>query len=128
MKTLIFLVNDPRWSNLRDYYTDKYGKEIITFIFGIIISLICPFLFVLQNFLLGLCINNGRINLENVKRVLKTTKTQIILIYDMSLFCRKNENDSGNILELVKLPIGSVILLGKSFTFVFKLLNHLFHR
>ena len=103
---MVFCIHDERWNNLRDFYTDEYGKDILTFVFGIIISLVCPFLFCVQNILLGLCISNGGINLDNFKRILTTTKTQIIVIYDMSMFGTKNEGSSRNILDFVKLPVG----------------------
>ena len=84
LKTLIFFINDDRWKNLRDYYTDEYGNKLVTFVFGIFISMLCPLFFVIQNIILGLCINGG-LNLEKLKPVFMSTKSQIIVIYDMTL-------------------------------------------
>ena len=94
-KTLIFLNQDERWSNFREYCLDEktYGKKNVTFVFGIVISLICPFTFGLQNILLGLVLNGG-INKDIISHVLSTTKTQLVVIYDTSLFYKNNKDNT----------------------------------
>ena len=106
-KTLIFLNHDERWSNFREYCFDEenYGKKYVTFVFGVVISLICPFTFGLQNVLLGLVLN-GRINKNILNHALSTTKTQLVLIYDTSLFYKNNEDNTKGIVEYVKMAAG----------------------
>jgi len=106
-KTLIFLNHDERWSNFREYYLDEenYGKKNVTFVFGIVITVICPFTFGLQNLLLGLVLN-GRINKKIINHVLRTTRTQLVVIYDTSLFFKNNKDNTKGILEYVKIAAG----------------------
>jgi len=106
-KTVIFLNHDERWSNFREYCFDEenYGKKNVTFVFGIVISLICPFTFYLQNILLGLVLN-GRINKDIISHVLSTTKAQLVVIYDPSLFYKNNKDNTKGILGYVKMAAG----------------------
>ena len=106
-KTLIFLNHDERWSHFREYCFDEenYGKNIVTLVFGIIISVICPFTFGLQNVLFGLVLN-GRINKDIISHALRTTKTQLVVIYDTSLFYHSNKGNTKGILGYVKIAAG----------------------
>jgi len=106
-KTLVFLNHDERWSNFREYCFDEknYGTKNVTFVFGIVISLICPFTFGLQNVLLGLVLT-GRINKDIIIHTLSTTKTQLVLIYDTSLFYKNNEDNTKGIVGYVKMAAG----------------------
>jgi len=124
-KTLIFLNHDERWSNFREYCFDEenYGKYIVTLAFGIVISIICPFTFGLQNILLGLVLN-GRMNKDIIRHVLSTTKTQLVVIYDTRLFYKNNKDDDGILgygkmaagYFLYVLPVGCI---GYLFLFVY---------
>ena len=49
------------------------------------ISLICPFVFGIQTILLGLFVGSGKLNMEKIAHVLMTLKTQLVLIYDITL-------------------------------------------
>jgi len=106
-KTLIFLNHDERWSNFREYCFDEehYGKYLVTLVFGIIISVICPFTFGLQNILLGLVLN-GRINKDIMSHVFRTTETQLIVVYDITLFHKNNKDKSEGFVEYVKMAAG----------------------
>ena len=104
-KTLVYLNNDLRWKNLRDYYMEEDAKGV-TFIFGLIISVICPFIFQLQNIMLGLFITNGKLNKETFKHVIKTTRKQLVIIYDLTMFDRNPGKKIKVILRMAKLAIG----------------------
>ena len=107
-KTLIFLNHDERWSNYREYCFDEYGRKNVTLVFGIVISVICPFIFGLQNILLGLLLN-GRINKDIISHVLRTTKTQLVVIYDTSLLYENNKENTKNIVGYAKIVAGYFI-------------------
>ena len=106
-KTLIFLNHDERWSNFREYCFDEenYGKKNVTFVFGIVISVIFPFAFGLQNVLFGLVLN-WRINKDTIGHVLSTTKTQLVVIYDTRLFYKSNKYNTKDIAEYGKMAAG----------------------
>jgi len=117
-KTLIFLNHDERWSNFREYCfeEEKYGKNIVTLVFGIVISVICPFTFGLQNMLLGLVLN-GAINKDIISHVLRTTKKQLVVVYDTSLFYKNDKDNRKCIAAYIKiaasyflyvLPVGCI--------------------
>ena len=103
----MFLNNDERWSNFREYcfYEENYGTKNVTFVFGIVISVICLFTFALQNVLLGLVLN-GRINKDIISHVLLTTKKQLVVIYDTSLFYKNNKDNIKGILGYGKIAAG----------------------
>ena len=84
---------------------ENYGTKNVTFVFGIVISVICPFTFGLQNVLLGLVLN-GRINKDIISHVLNTTKTQLVVVYDTSLFYKSNKDNTKGILGYVKMAAG----------------------
>ena len=83
-----------------------YGIESVTFVFGIIISLICPFTFGLQNLLLGFILSNGTFSKQTVGHVLRTTGTQLVVIYDLTVFDRKFCKNVKIIWRLGKLAVG----------------------
>jgi len=126
IKTLVFLNDDERWSNYREYCFDEenYGKRAGTFVFGIVISVICPFTFGLQNVLFGFVLN-GRINKHIISHVLSTTKTQLVVIYDTSLFYKNNKDNTKGIVGYIKLVSGyfvyvlPVACIGYLFLFVY---------
>jgi len=60
---------------------------------------------ILQNVLLGLVLN-GPINKDIISHVLSTTKTQLVVIYDISLFYKNNKNNTKGILGYVKMAVG----------------------
>ena len=74
-------------------------------VFGIIISVICPFTFGLQNVLFGLVLN-GRINKDIISHVLSTTKTQLVVIYDTSLLYKSNKDRTKGIAGYGKMAAG----------------------
>ena len=59
-QTLVFLVDDKRWSNLRSYLIEeRIGKNGCGFIFGLLISFICPGILSLQSFLLHFIVHRN---------------------------------------------------------------------
>jgi len=73
--------------------------------FGVVISVICPLTFGLQNILLGLVLN-GRVNKDIMSHVFRTTETQLILVYDTTLFYENNKDTSKGFGEYVKMAAG----------------------
>jgi len=92
-------------------------------VFGIVISLICPFTLGLQNVLLGLVLN-ARMNKDIISHILSTTKTQLVVIYDTSLFYKNNTDNTKGILGYGKMAVGyflyvlPVACIGYLFLFV----------
>ena len=89
IKTLSFLIHDERWVNLRSYLFNTLDNppddKNTTFIFGIIISLVCPELFRLQNILLGLTVTNGNVGCKTLMKIIKSTGVHLV-IPDVSVF------------------------------------------
>jgi len=125
-KTLVFLNNDERWSNFREYCFDEenYGKKNVTFVFGVVISVICPFILGLQNLLLGLVLNGG-INNDIISHVLRSTNNQLVVIYDISLLYKNHKDTRTGIAEYSKMAAGyflyvlPVACIGYLFLFVY---------
>ena len=103
---MVYLNNDDRWNNLREHYFQVYGEKLVTLGFGVVISFICPLVFGFQNIILGLFLTNRTLNLETFRHVFKTTTFQLVVIYDLSLFDKKNGKKIENIWRLGKLAIG----------------------
>ena len=103
----MFLNNDERWSNFRDYFFDEqnYGTKKVTFVLGVIISFICPFIFYLQNVLLGLIVN-GKFNKDTLCHVFITTQTQLVVIYDTSVFYKNNQDMRNGFVAFGKMAAG----------------------
>ena len=108
----MFLNDDERWQNLREYYLEPDGLESdkettrVTFVFGAIISFICPLVFVVQNILLGLILTNGKFNLQTFTHVFNTTKYQLVVIYDLSMFDTKPDETTKTWWRLLKMGLG----------------------
>ena len=52
-KTLVFLISDDRWSNLRHYLIERrLGKNGSGFLFAFLINLICPGVLRVRNLIL----------------------------------------------------------------------------
>ena len=84
----------------------------MTFVFGLIISFVCPVIFCLQNFLLGLFITNGKMSKGTVTHVLKTLVHQLVVVYDLTLFDINNQNQSRKkVWKWAKLGIGYLFYL-----------------
>ena len=103
---MVFLNDDARWNNLRSHCLDLYGPERVSFIFGVIITFICPLVFGFQNILLGLSLTSQKLTFKTFRHVFKTTTYQLVIIYDLTLFDKKNGKKIKNIWRLGKLAIG----------------------
>ena len=105
-QTLVFLNNDERWNNLRNYCFKEYGVKVVTFIFGLVISFICPFMFRIQNMMLGLALTNRKLNKDTVRHVLKSMKNQLVIIHDLRLFETSTSKKANFIGQVGKLVVG----------------------
>ena len=97
----------------------------MTFIFGLIISFICPVLFGIQNFVFGMILTNGRLSRITLYHILKTINHQLVVIYDLSLFDTKiGGQENQGFRRALKLAIGYLgyilpcTLIGYLFLFV----------
>lgn len=86
IKTVIFLHVDERWDNLRIHLLYLFGSRGTTFMFGVIISIVCPLMFGLQNVILGMVLTNGPINKSTFYHVIRSLQYQLVVLYDTSLF------------------------------------------
>ena len=80
----------------------------MTLAFGIAISVICPFTFGIQNVLFALVLN-GRVSKNTIGHVLGTTKTQLVVIYDTSLFYKSIKYETKSIVGYVKMAAGYLL-------------------
>ena len=88
LKILIFLLHDERWDNLRSHLFLIFGEERTTYVFGVILALVCPIMFGIQNVLLGMCLfEDASKNLANAFcHVMQSMRYQLVVLYDLSLF------------------------------------------
>ena len=113
IKTLTFLIHDQRWVNLRSYFFDTLDNpqddthdKNTTFIFGIIISLVCPELFRLQNILFGLIVTNGNVSFKTLMKITKSTGEQLVIIHDTFLYDTKPRKRFSFVQKCLKLTVG----------------------
>lgn len=66
------------------------GEGTTTFIFGFIISIVCPFLFWIQNILLGMCLYEKSNCADAFRHVVSSLSVQLVVLYDVTLFNKKN--------------------------------------
>ena len=66
-----------------------------TCVFGIILALVCPIMFGIQNVLLGMCLfEDASKNLtDSFYHVLQSMRYQIVVLYDLSLFRGRNKSE-----------------------------------
>jgi len=57
---------------------------------------------------LGLFVTDGKLNKETIVHIIKSTKYQLLAIYDLSLFMVNPNNWIGNVWGFGKLAIGYV--------------------
>ena len=91
----MFLHADERWDPLRSYLFETIGEQGTTCVFGVIIYLVCPVMFCIQNLLLGLCLfEHSRTNLAHaINHILQSMRYQLVVLYDLSLFKEQNKPD-----------------------------------
>ena len=70
---------------------ENIGEWGSTFIFGLIIFIVCPVFFQIQNILLGMCLFEDSMKhfAHALFHVVQSTKVQLIVIYDLTLFTNK---------------------------------------
>ena len=95
LKTLIFLLHDERWENLRSHMIAMIGTKGASCVFGVILALICPIMFGIQNVFLGMCLfEDPSKNLtDGFYHVLQSMRYQIVVLYDLSLFRGGNKSE-----------------------------------
>ena len=106
----MFLNNDERWSNLRTHLYGEYGFNFVTFCFGVIISFICPVIFVFMNLLIGLILN-GDLTKKTFYKIFKMMNRQLVIIYDLSLF-KTNEKYQQNYFRVISGYLVYVLTIG----------------
>ena len=86
------MFDDPRWSNVRLQLMQEafLGSRKVTFLFGIMITMVCPFMYIVQTFLFGITANilfiaRGKL-CEVLKQVTKRMKHQTVILLDGSAF------------------------------------------
>ena len=124
----MFLHVDERWNNSRSYLLEKLGQPLTTFIFGLIISIVCPVLFLFQNILLGMCLSEESITnfAHALRHVVRSLRVQLFVLYDFTLFNKKGNigkshswSDIGRLLlgyTLYVMPLfgfGTLLMFGK---------------
>ena len=112
-QTVFFLYEDEKWVNLRTHWMhpDVYGEQLTTFIFGVIISIVCPLFFILQNLCFGCVLNYYSIWKGHAVKVLchifKTMTQQTIVLVDTALFRYDGRKEMR--------PVPSVMILATSY-------------
>ena len=78
---------------MRFYLFENLGERVTTFFFGLIIFIICPVFFCLQNIFLGMCLfeNSHKNWAHALRHVVRSMKRQLVVLYDITLF---NENSN----------------------------------
>ena len=84
----MFLHVDERWDWFRSYLFVTIGEQGTTCIFGVILALVCPFMFCFQNLLLGMCLFEDSTNhvADAFFHVLRSMRYQVVVLYDLTLF------------------------------------------
>ena len=106
--------HDERWDNFRSYLFLIMGKESTTCIFGIILALVCPIMFAIQNLLLGMCLfeDTGKSLAAGFCHVLQSMRFQLVVLYDLSLFRGTNKTDTKYSWRgVVRLIVGFVLYI-----------------
>ena len=102
------IFEDPRWTGARQYFISKIGSDNFTIISGVIITLICPVLSIIQNIIFGLIINIFNYKHFSFAKILDGVQYQTTIISDASRF---------------QVYFGN----GKSKTFISRLFGYLFY-
>ena len=113
-KSVVFLHRDERWKNMRNYLIAQYTDTYTTLFSGIVIWLICPFMFQVQYVLLGVILSNNPIGKfgSAMSHSVKSMTHQIVLIYDLSLFQQNPLDGLGlSLLDVVRLIVGYALYL-----------------
>ena len=95
-QTLNIIHEDKRWINLRTYLTDIIGDFGVTLIGGVIVSLVCPVMFIVSNVLLGIGLNftslmKGEFG-STLNHIISELKYQTVIISDTSRLERNGTN------------------------------------
>ena len=108
------IYEDKRWMNLRTHLTSKIGDLGISLVGGIIVSLVCPVMFIVSNILLGIGLNftsfiKGEIG-STFKHIISELKYQTVIISDTSRL-EKNGTDGFTWRKVPKLSLSFLVYL-----------------
>ena len=135
-QTIMFLHTDERWDTLRSHLIQNVGEQGTTCMFGIILALVCPVMFGIQNVLLGMCLfQHTNYNLaRGFSHVLKSLRYQLVVLYDLKLY-RSGNKIKNKCSQIVRIVVGyflyvlpvcglvSLFLFGKANFTICQLLN-----
>ena len=84
----MFLHEDARWKWLRSYMLETISERSTTCVFGFILAVVCPLMFGVQDFFLGMCLFKHSTNdlSRGFWHVLQTLRYQLVVLYDLTLF------------------------------------------
>ena len=71
-----------------------------------IFSFICPFVFHCQTILLGVVITSAWKSLRKCVHIIKSTRVQLVLIYDVQLFANENDRIDFDVYRFIRLSVG----------------------
>ena len=113
-KTVHLIHEDNRWLNFRTYLTNKIEGFGLTLIGGLIVSLVCPVMFIVSNVLLGIGLNfnsfiNGEIG-STFKHIIMELKYQTVIISNSSRL-EKNSTNGFTWWKVPKLSLSFLLYL-----------------
>ena len=113
-KTLHLIHEDNRWLNFRTYLTNKIEDFGFTLIGGLIVSLVCPVMFIVSNVLLGIGLNftsliQGEIA-STLKHIILELNYQTVIISDTSRL-EKNGTSGFTWWKVPKLSLSFLVYL-----------------
>ena len=89
--TINMIFEDRRWTGARNYVISKIGNENnFTMLSGLIITFICPIIFITQNIIFGFVVNIFNYNCSNFQRIFRKifigVRNQTVIISDAAKF------------------------------------------
>jgi len=83
------IFEDRRWTGARQYFISKLGtKNQLTILSGLLISIICPILPIIQNIIFGVAVNILDLKYSNIQHIIRKifdgVRCQTIIISDTS--------------------------------------------
>ena len=87
------------------------GEQSTTCVFGVILALVCPIMFGVQNFLLGICLfEDSSKNLsQGFCHVLQSMRYQMVVLYDLSLFRGDKKDNKSSWPGVVRIVVGYIL-------------------
>ena len=111
-KTIMFLHVDERWEPLRSYLFATIGDRKTTAVFGVIIALVCPIMFGIQNLMLGMCLFEQSTNnvAQAFRHVVQSMRYQLVVLYDLTLLSgRRSATKQSQWCGVVRIVVGYLL-------------------